>query len=97
MANTHTESNITSLMMTGIYKQSKKIIKDHVNANEEDVVLLDGFGMTSVMNKLQRILGVRVPEKWKDQYSTNGTRKTHRIFNPYGASLEPNLLAGNVS
>ena len=24
MANTHTESNITSLMMTGLYKQSKK-------------------------------------------------------------------------
>jgi selenocysteine lyase/cysteine desulfurase len=67
MANTHTESNITSLMMTGIYKQSKKIIKDHVNGDEHDVVLLDGFGMTSVMNKLQRILGVRVPEQWKDK------------------------------
>ncbi|WP_342431861.1 aminotransferase class V-fold PLP-dependent enzyme [Neobacillus sp. FSL H8-0543] len=67
MANTHTESNITSLMMTGIYKHSKQIIKDHVNANEHDVVLLDGFGMTSVMNKLQRILGIRVPEQWKNQ------------------------------
>ncbi|MDF2855651.1 MAG: aminotransferase class V-fold PLP-dependent enzyme [Neobacillus sp.] len=67
MANTHTESNITSLKMTGIYEQSKKIIKSHVNADEHDVVLLDGFGMTSVMNKLQRILGFRVPEKWKGQ------------------------------
>jgi selenocysteine lyase/cysteine desulfurase len=66
MANTHTESNITSLMMTGIYNQSRKIIKDHVNANENDAVILDGFGMTSVMNKLQRIMGIRVPEQWKD-------------------------------
>jgi selenocysteine lyase/cysteine desulfurase len=66
MANTHTESNITSLMMTGIYKQSKKIIKQHVNADEHDVVILDGFGMTSVINKFQRILGLRIPEKFKD-------------------------------
>src|SRR3954451_20691761 len=51
MANTHTESNITSLMMTGLYKQSKKIIKENVNADNQDVVILDGFGMTSVVNK----------------------------------------------
>jgi selenocysteine lyase/cysteine desulfurase len=67
MANTHTESNVTSLMMTGIYKQSKKIIKEHVNADRHDVVILDGFGMTSVMNKFQRILGVRVHERWKER------------------------------
>ncbi|CAH2714252.1 Cysteine desulfurase [Neobacillus rhizosphaerae] len=65
MANTHTESNITSLMMTGIYKQSKKIIKEHVNADNHDAVILDGFGMTSVINKFQRMLGIRVHEKWK--------------------------------
>lgn len=66
MANTHTESNITSLMMTGIYNQSRKIIKEHVNADENDALILDGFGMTSVMNKLQRLLGLRVPEQWRD-------------------------------
>ena len=66
MANTHTESNITSLMMTGLYKQSKKIIKEHVHADKHDVVILDGFGMTSVVNKLQRILGLRVPEIWRN-------------------------------
>ena len=66
MANTHTESNITSLMMTGLYKQSKKIIKEHVNADKHDVIILDGFGMTSVVNKLQRILGLRVPEIWRN-------------------------------
>lgn len=65
MANTHTESNITSLMMTGIYHQSKQIIKEHVNADENDALILDGFGMTSVMNKFQRLLGMRVHEQWK--------------------------------
>ncbi|MDR4889785.1 aminotransferase class V-fold PLP-dependent enzyme [Fredinandcohnia sp. QZ13] len=66
MANTHTESNITSSMMTGLYKQSKIIIKEHVNADKHDVVIQDGFGMTSVVNKLQRILGLRVPEIWRN-------------------------------
>lgn len=65
MANTHTESNITSLMMTGIYKHSRKIIKEHVNGDHHDAVILDGSGMTSVINKLQRLLGIRVHEKWK--------------------------------
>ncbi|MEH7083108.1 aminotransferase class V-fold PLP-dependent enzyme [Neobacillus drentensis] len=67
MANTHTESNITSLMMTGIYNQSKQIIKDHVNADKHDALILDGFGMTSVMNKFQRLLGIRVHEQWKSR------------------------------
>ncbi|WHX98822.1 aminotransferase class V-fold PLP-dependent enzyme [Neobacillus sp. DY30] len=67
MANTHTESNITSLMMTGIYNQSRRIIKEHVNADENDALILDGFGMTSVMNKLQRLLGIRIPDQWKDK------------------------------
>lgn len=67
MANTHTESNITSQMMTGIYHQARKIIKDHVNADEHDALILDGFGMTAVMNKFQRILGLRVPEQWREQ------------------------------
>ncbi|WML31056.1 aminotransferase class V-fold PLP-dependent enzyme [Neobacillus sp. OS1-32] len=65
MANTHTESNITSLMMTGVYKHSKEMIKEHVNADPYDVVILDGFGMTSVINKFQRILGIKAPEGLK--------------------------------
>ncbi|MFC3883555.1 aminotransferase class V-fold PLP-dependent enzyme [Bacillus songklensis] len=65
MANTHTESNVTSSIMTLAYKQAQQIIKRHVNAGDHDVIIMDGFGMTSVVNKLQRILGIRVPEKLK--------------------------------
>jgi selenocysteine lyase/cysteine desulfurase len=64
MANTHTESNMTGSYMTEAYKEAKRIIKQHVNASEQDAIILDGFGMTSVINKLQRLLGLRVPEKW---------------------------------
>ncbi|MFB3166420.1 aminotransferase class V-fold PLP-dependent enzyme [Neobacillus sp. 179-C4.2 HS] len=79
MANTHTESNITSLMMTGIYNQSRRIIKEHVNADENDALILDGFGMTSVMNKLQRFLGIRVPEQWTDRIKLS-KRETPVVF-----------------
>ncbi|MGG3562453.1 aminotransferase class V-fold PLP-dependent enzyme [Neobacillus rhizosphaerae] len=78
MANTHTESNITSLMMTGIYKHSREIIKEHVNGDQHDAVLLDGFGMTSVINKLQRLLGIRVHEKWK--HRLNLTEKERPVI-----------------
>src|SRR6476620_7128594 len=52
MANTHTESNITSLMINRLYKQSKQIIKEHVNADTHDIVILDGFCMKSEVNKI---------------------------------------------
>ena len=67
MANTHTESNVSGTYMTAAYEEARRIIKQHVNANEKDVLILDGFGMTGVMNKLQRLLGLRLPEAWKDK------------------------------
>jgi selenocysteine lyase/cysteine desulfurase len=75
MANTHTESNITSLKMTAMYNQSKKIIKNHVNAGRHDVVILDGFGTTSVINKFQRILGLRVVEQWRNRIKLPSSEK----------------------
>lgn len=53
--------------MTNAYLHAKRIIKKHVNAGKDDVILLDGFGMTSVINKLQRILGLRISEKWESR------------------------------
>lgn len=69
VANTHSESSDTGLIMTNIYKLSHKLIKKHVNASDDDVIITSGFGMTSVVNKLQRIMGLRIPEKSK-QYCT---------------------------
>jgi selenocysteine lyase/cysteine desulfurase len=63
VANTHTESNITGTTMTNLYHTSLTKIKAHVNANDKDVIITDGAGMTSVVNKLQRILGLKVPER----------------------------------
>ncbi len=67
LANTHTESNITSSVTTAAYKQAQKIIKEHVNADEHDILIMDGSGMTAVVNKLQRMLGLRLPTQVKDK------------------------------
>jgi selenocysteine lyase/cysteine desulfurase len=65
VANTHTETTITGTAMTLAYHKARTIIKKHVNANASDVLITDGTGMTGVVNKLQRILGLRVAENMK--------------------------------
>ena len=59
VGNTHTETSETGTLMTHSYHEALKIIKAHVNAGKGDVLLTAGFGMTAVVNKLQRILGLR--------------------------------------
>jgi len=59
VGNTHTETSETGTLMTRSYHHAQHIIKKHVNANEDDVIITSGFGMTSVINKLQRIMGLR--------------------------------------
>jgi selenocysteine lyase/cysteine desulfurase len=63
VGNTHTESTATGSAMTSAYKLAHKIIKEHVNADGNDVLIFTGTGMTSAIAKLQRILGLKVPEQ----------------------------------
>ncbi|HRV55777.1 MAG TPA: selenocysteine lyase, partial [Mangrovimonas sp.] len=62
VANTHTETTESGTAMTMAYHKAKSIIKHHVNSNEDDVLIISGNGMTGVVNKFQRILGLKVPE-----------------------------------
>lgn len=62
VANTHTETTVSGTAMTKAYHEAKHIIKNHVNSNEDDVLIVSGNGMTGVVNKFQRILGLKVPE-----------------------------------
>ena len=66
VANTHTETSITGTAMTMAYHEARHIIKHHVNATDDDVIITDGTGMTGVVNKFQRILGLRIPENLKE-------------------------------
>ncbi len=65
VANTHTDTSVTGTTMTHAYHYAQKIIKNHCNANNDDVLITAGSGMTTVINKLQRILGFKLPEQLK--------------------------------
>jgi selenocysteine lyase/cysteine desulfurase len=66
VANTHTETSETGTAMTLAYNKARKKIKQHINANDQDILITDGTGMTGVVNKLQRILGLRIAENLKE-------------------------------
>lgn len=66
VANTHTETTATGTAMTMAYHQARNIIKRHVNANDNDVLITDGSGMTGVINKFQRILGLKISENFRN-------------------------------
>ncbi|MFC2115907.1 aminotransferase class V-fold PLP-dependent enzyme [Bacteroidota bacterium] len=59
VANTHTEASETGTLMTNSYRLAHQQVKKHVNAGPNDIILTAGFGMTAVVNKLQRILGLK--------------------------------------
>lgn len=65
VANTHTDTNDTGQAMTYAYHKAKQIIKQHVGATEDDVLISASSGMTGVVNKLQRILGFKIHESFR--------------------------------
>ncbi|HEY4326816.1 MAG TPA: aminotransferase class V-fold PLP-dependent enzyme [Mucilaginibacter sp.] len=66
IANTHTAATVTGTLMSKAYEAAKVIVKNHVGANSDDVLVFCGSGMTAAVNKLQRILGLRIPERITD-------------------------------
>lgn len=66
VANTHTETSVTGSVMTHAYHEARNIIKAHVNASKDDVLITVGTGMTGAINKFQRILGIKLNENLKD-------------------------------
>jgi selenocysteine lyase/cysteine desulfurase len=109
MANTHTETTVTGTAMTRAYEQAKHIIKQHVHANENDVLIFAGSGMTGAVNKLQRLLGLRIPERIMDYVKPgrlpsadeikNSTISIHSLFSNYLAidpSLKPVIFVSHM-
>jgi selenocysteine lyase/cysteine desulfurase len=62
VANTHTETTYTGMAMTEAYHRARALIRKAVGAGPADSLFFAGFGMTAAVNKLQRILGLRMPE-----------------------------------
>ena len=71
VANTHTETTVSGTAMTLAYHKARNIIKKHLNAAENDVLITAGTGMTGVINKFQRILGLKIPESFKNKIEIN--------------------------
>ena len=67
VANTHTGTNTTGATTNFAFEKALEIIKDEVNANENDVIISAGAGMTMLVSKFQRILGLKVHEKFKSK------------------------------
>jgi selenocysteine lyase/cysteine desulfurase len=65
VGNTHTETTVTGSTMTIAYHKARKLIKKHVGALDSDVVICSEAGMTGVINKFQRILGIKLHERFK--------------------------------
>ncbi|WKD86807.1 putative cysteine desulfurase [Polaribacter huanghezhanensis] len=66
VANTHTETSTSGAAMTLAYHEARNMIKRHVNASEDDALITEGSGMTGVVNKFQRILGLKISESLKE-------------------------------
>ena len=66
VGNTHTETSVTGSTMTRAYHKALHIIKKHVGAGPKDIIISSNSGMTGVVNKFQRILGLKIHEKHRD-------------------------------
>ena len=71
VANTHTDTNDTGSAMTYAYHKAQHLIKKHVGATKDDILISSNSGMTGVVNKFQRILGLRLHERFQDQLDIN--------------------------
>src|SRR5262245_55452079 len=67
-ANTHTESSGTGLQTTRLREDARRIIRDAVGGDENTVVIFTGSGSTGAVDKLIRILGIRLPAELDDAY-----------------------------
>lgn len=59
VSNPHSYSSYTGAKITALYQEARKNIKKHVNANENDVLVTVGSGMTDALMRLQEILGLK--------------------------------------
>jgi len=66
VGNTHSEASETGTSMTHAYHEAHEIIKKHCNASINDVIITAGSGMTGLVCKFQRLLGLKIPEQLKD-------------------------------
>src|SRR4051795_3645199 len=68
-ANTHTEASGTGLQTTRLREDARAIIRAALGGNDDVLVIFTGSGTTGAVDKMVRILGLRVPAQLDDRYS----------------------------
>ena len=58
-ANTHSYSSESGKISSRYYREARECIKKHVNANQDDILITTGHGMTGALSKLQRLMGLK--------------------------------------
>ncbi len=56
VANPHSYSSYTGQNISGAYNEARKIIRQHVNASSDDILVTTGHGMTGALERLIQIL-----------------------------------------
>ncbi|HEY6597234.1 MAG TPA: aminotransferase class V-fold PLP-dependent enzyme [Asanoa sp.] len=67
-ANTHTESSGTGLQTTRLREDAREAIRAAIGGDDKTVVIFAGSGATGAIDKLVRILGIRIPDALDDRY-----------------------------
>lgn len=75
-ANSHTETSYTGAQMTALREQARDMIRQAVNANDDDAVIFCGSGATAAINKLIDMLNIRLPADLNEQYDLLATIPT---------------------
>lgn len=68
-ANTHTESSGTGRQTTQLREEARRVIRDAIGGDEDVLVIFTGSGATGAIDKIVRILGLRIPSQLEDTYS----------------------------
>jgi selenocysteine lyase/cysteine desulfurase len=76
-ANTHTESSGTGLQTTRLREDARDIIRTAVGGDDETVVIFTGSGATAAIDKMIRILGIRIPAELDDRYGFSAQIPPH--------------------
>ena len=72
-ANTHTESSGTGLQTSRLREDARALIAAALGADEHNLVLFCGSGATGAIDKLNRILGMRIPSTLEDRCHLSGS------------------------
>lgn len=67
-ANTHTEASGTGLQTTHFREEARRLIAKATSCGSEDVVIFTGSGATGAIDKLIRILSLRIPFELDEAY-----------------------------